>query len=144
MNKQSETQYPTANADYTFSQRMAIIFRCVFNRCPHCSHGPICGFNPMHFPDACPNCGFVFERGNGFLLAALPAVYFIYALFGLVPLLVFFLKGYISYRLTLVVGLVGSFLVPLSLYNYCKMLAIALYYFFLPRELYHTELQDDI
>ncbi len=141
---ESSVTYPTSNADYTFAQRMTLIFRCVFNRCPRCGKGPICGINPLKFPDACPHCGFVFERGNGFLLAALPAVYFIYAIFGVVPMVVLFLKGVISYEVAFVLGLVGSFVVPLSLYNYCKMLAIALYYFFLPRELYHTDLQDEI
>ena len=146
MNKHTidESLYPTENADYTFSQRMQIIFRCVFNRCPRCGEGPVCGLHPLRFPNACPSCDFVFERGNGFLLAALPAVYFIYALFGVVPLVVLMIREVISYELTFGLALIGSVMVPLLLYNYCKMLAIALYYFFLPRELYHYELKDNI
>lgn len=146
MNKHiiDSSAYPTENAAYTFSQRMQIIFRCVFNRCPRCGEGPVCGFHPLKFPHCCSSCDFVFERGNGFLLAALPAVYFIYALFGIVPLVVLMIRGTLSYEVTFALALIGSAVVPLSLYNYCKMLAIALYYFFLPRELYHHELQDDI
>ena len=140
----NDAEMPTENADYSFSQRMSIIFRCVFNRCPHCGEGPICGWNPAYFPDACPHCDFQYQRGNGFLLAALPAVYFAYALFVVVPLVYLFLQGWVSYEWAMVLGVVGSLLVPTLLYNYCKMLAIALYYFFLPRELYHVELQDDI
>ena len=89
----NQQQYPANNADYSFSQRMQIIFKCVFNRCPHCGEGPVCGLNPLTFPTHCSYCNFQFERGNGFLLAALPAVYFIFAVFGVVPLVIAFLKG---------------------------------------------------
>ena len=141
MNKEA---YPANNADYSFSQRMQIIFKCVFNRCPQCSEGPVCGLNPLKFPTHCSHCNFQFERGNGFLLAALPAVYFIFAVFGVVPLVVAFIQGAISYEIAFGSAMVGAVVIPILLYNYCKMLAIALYYFFLPRELYHVNLQDDI
>jgi hypothetical protein len=134
--------FPTQNRDYTFSQRMAIIFKCVFNRCPRCNHGGIS--SPIQFPDACPHCGFVYERHNGFLLTALPAVYFGYVLLMVIPTLVLFLNGYLSETVALSGAGIGAVLFPLLFFNYCKMLAIALYYFFLPSELYHENLQDSI
>lgn len=118
---------------YSFGYRMAIIWRCVFNRCPRCGKGPISW--PFSFPDQCPHCELVYDRGNGFLLSALPAVYFMYALFWAVPLLVLFLMQKLSFNLAMGLVAAGAVLIPLLLFNYCKMLALALYYFFLPREL---------
>ncbi len=133
---------PKSNADYSFSERMNIIWRCVFNRCPLCSQRGIS--RPFHFPKVCPNCGTIFDRGNGFLLSALPAVYFMFTIFWLIPLMVIFLKGQLSFPVTMGLILGGAILVPVLFFNYCKMLALALYYFFLPRELYHPETQDNL
>lgn len=137
-----ETPKQPVNEHYSFGVRMGIIFRCVFNRCPRCNKGGIS--NPMRFPKNCPSCGTVFDRGNGFLLSALPAVYFLFTIFWLIPALVMFIKGTISFPVTMASLVVGAIAIPLLLFNYCKMLALALYYFFLPRELYHPELQDKI
>lgn len=128
--------------NYTFNDRMNIIWRCVFNRCPRCAKSRIS--RPFHFPKDCPQCATVFDRGNGFLLSALPAVYFLYALFWLLPALVLFLRGYLSFELTMWLVAAGALLVPVLLFNYCKMLALGLYYFFLPRELYHPQTQDNL
>lgn len=133
---------PSANHVYSFNERMAIIWRCVFNRCPRCSHGGIS--RPFHFPKRCPQCDTVFDRENGFLLSALPAVYFIFTLFWLIPALLLFIKGMLDFTVTMIVVGVGAILIPVLLFNYCKMLALALYYFFLPRELYHPHLQDNL
>jgi len=137
-----DSQYPINNGDYTLKQRLSIVVKCVLNRCPKCSQGGIS--NPMKFPDACPSCGFVFERNNGFLLSALPAVYFGYVILMVIPTLVLFLNGYISENLAMYGAGVGAVAFPLLFFNYCKILAIALYYFFIPRELYHESLQDAI
>ena len=128
--------------DYSFGDRMGIIWRCVFNRCPKCSQGGIS--RPFSFPTSCPKCGTVFDRGNGFLLSALPAVYFMFVLFWLIPLLVLFLKGLLDFTIAMTLVAVGAVLVPVLLFNYCKMLALALYYFFMPHELYRPELQDNL
>lgn len=127
---------------YSFGQRMGIIFRCVFNRCPKCSQGGIS--RPFSFPKSCKSCGTVFDRGNGFLLSALPAVYFMFVLFWLVPLLVLYLKGMLDFTIAMWLVAIGAVAVPVLFFNYCKMLAIALYYFFLPHELYRPELQDNL
>ncbi len=142
----SQSSHPSTqireNSDYSFQERMQIIWRCVFNRCPNCNHGGIS--SPLRFPKSCPNCGFVLDRENGFLLTALPAAYFAYALFFLVPLLVLFLQGMLSFQWTMWLGIIGSLTVPAVIFNYCKMLGVALYYFFLPRELEFPEVQDDV
>jgi hypothetical protein len=61
-----------------------------------------------------------------------------------IPTLVLFLNGYLSETVALSGAGIGAVLFPLLFFNYCKMLAIALYYFFLPSELYHENLQDSI
>lgn len=138
----SNDQQKLTNADYSFSERMQIIWRCVFNHCPKCNQPGIS--KPFHFPDQCPSCGFVYERGNGFLLSALPAVYFMYTLFWLLPFLILFIYKVLSLEVSMALIGIGAIAIPVLFFNYCKMLAIALYYFFLPRELYHHELQDKI
>ena len=120
--------------DYTFQERMAIIFRCVFNRCPRCKHGGIS--HPFKFPDTCPNCKMIFERGNGFLLSALPAVYFGFAVFWVVPMMILFLNKVLSFNLAMWLVAIGAVAIPVLFFNYCKMLALALYYFFLPNEMF--------
>ncbi len=128
--------------NYSFAERMQVIWRCVFNRCPKCSQAGIS--KPFKFPESCPNCAFVFDRGNGFLLSALPAVYFIYTLFWLVPMMVLLLLQVLSFNLAMVLIAVGAIAIPVFLFNYCKMLALALYYFFMAAELYRPETQDNI
>jgi uncharacterized protein (DUF983 family) len=138
----NDTSTSTEAQTYSFGYRMNIIWRCVFNRCPSCSLPGIS--RPFAFPKACPRCGIVYDRGNGFLLSALPAVYFMFTLFWLVPLMVLFLQHKISFPLTMWLVAGGAVVIPVLLFNYCKMLALALYYFFLPRELNHPEEQDNL
>lgn len=143
MNK-TETTGPTArpNSDYRLTERMRTISRCVANRCPKCGHGGIS--KPWHFPQQCPHCAFVYDRGNGFLLTALPAVYFGFALFWVVPIMVFVIQERLSFNLGMILVAVGAVVIPALFFNYCKMLALALYYFFLPRELDQPKLQDRV
>ena len=137
-----ETLTTTDKQDYGFVDRLQIIWRCVFNRCPRCSHSGIS--KPFKFPESCPNCQFVLDRGNGFLLSALPAVYFMYTLFWLLPLVLLMFNQLMSFTVAMVLIGVGAVAIPVLFFNYCKMLALALYYFFMIHELYRPELQDDI
>jgi uncharacterized protein (DUF983 family) len=122
----SETQY-------AFSQRLQILLRCLGRSCPRCSQPAISGI--FHFKSQCPGCGLVLDRKNGFLLAALPYSYFIYAVFWLVPILVLWAQKSLSYPQAFGLVAVGAVVLPVLLYNYCKMIALGQYYFFLPREL---------
>lgn len=128
-------EFTAEKKDYLFSERMRIIFRCVFNRCPRCSHPHIS--HPFKFPDACPHCGMIYERNNGFLLTALPAVYFGYALFWVVPMMLLFITKVLSFNVSMWLVGIGAVLIPILFFNYCKMLALALYYFFLPTEMFY-------
>jgi len=132
--------FTESKTDYTFSERMMIIFRCVFNRCPRCSGGSIS--HPFKFPDQCPHCQMVYERGNGFLLSALPAVYFGFALFWVVPMMVLFIQDVLSFDVAMWLVAGGAVAIPIFFFNYCKMLALALYYFFLPREMFFVPEQQ--
>lgn len=128
--------FTSDKTDYTLPERLSIVLNCVFNRCPRCKQAHIA--RSFHFPDTCPGCDMVYERGNGFLLAALPAVYFGYAVFWVVPLMIAFLKGWLSFNLSMGLVAAGAVGIPIFFFNYCKMLALALYYFFLPTELFYT------
>lgn len=117
----------------SFSQRLAILLRCLSRSCPRCGHHPVAGVT--YFKDTCPGCEFVLDRKNGFLLAALPYSYFIFAVLWLLPLLVLWAQSILSYPQAFALIAAGAVAWPLLLYNYCKMIALGQYYFFLPGEL---------
>lgn len=129
------------NSEYSLNERLRIIWRCVLNRCPNCAKGGIS--KPWAFPSECPQCHFIYDRGNGFLLTALPAVYFGFALFWVVPMMVLVINDILSFNTGMTLVGIGAVAIPALLFNYCKMLALALYYFFLPRELDNPDLQDN-
>ncbi len=116
-----------------FSQRLGILLRCLSRNCPRCAQGPISGLG--YFKEVCSNCGLVLDRKNGFLLAALPYTYFIFAVLWLLPLLILWAQSLLSYPMAFGLVAVGALVWPLLLYNYCKMIALGQYYFFLPKEL---------
>jgi uncharacterized protein (DUF983 family) len=128
-------EFTADKQDYTLNERLTIVWRCVLNRCPRCQQGGIS--KPFRFPDTCPSCQMIYERGNGFLLAALPAVYFGYAVFWVVPMLIAFLQGWLSFDVSMWSVGIGAVVIPTLFFNYCKMLALALYHFFLPAELFY-------
>lgn len=123
----------SSDDEFDFSQRLKILFRCLSWNCPRCNHHAVAGMT--YFKDVCPACGLVIDRKNGFLLAALPYSYFIYAVLWLVPMLVLWAQKLLSYPMAFGLVAAGAVLIPVLLYNYCKMIALGQYYFFLPREL---------
>lgn len=126
--------FTESKKDYTFSERLTIIFRCALNSCPRCKQGGIS--SPFKFPDTCPNCAMIYDRGNGFLLSALPAVYFGFAVFWVVPMMVLFINKILSFNVSMALVAIGAVAIPILFFNYCKMLALALYYFFMPQEMF--------
>lgn len=118
---------------FSFGQRLRVMLRCLSGACPRCSHRPIAGI--LFFKDSCPDCGLVLDRKNGFLLAALPYAYFIFAVLWLVPILVFWSQGKLGYPQAFGLVAAGAVVWPTLLYNYCKLIALGQYYFFLPHEL---------
>ena len=60
------------------------------------------------------------------------------------PLLVLLLLQLVDFQITMVLLAVGAIAIPVFAFNYSKVLALALYYFFMPAELYHPEIQDKI
>lgn len=123
-----------SEAEIGLKPRLQILLRCFLCNCPRCNYRPLAGIT--FFKNECPGCGLVLDRKNGFLLAALPNAYFIYAVFFLVPLLVIWAQGHLSYLMAFGLLLTSAVAVPVLLYNYCKMIALAQYYIFLPGELY--------
>lgn len=124
---------PTQPTTYSFGQRLGIFFRCLSNACPRCSYRPIASL--FSFKNTCPQCGLLIDKGNGFLLGALPVSYAIFVLFWLIPMLIAWIMKYLSYPVAFgLIGL-GAVVWPIVLHNYCKMVSLGSYYFFMIREL---------
>jgi len=114
-------------------QRLAMLGRCLSLGCPRCAHRPIARL--FSFQNICPHCGFVIDKGNGFLLSALPISYAIFVLGWLIPLLLAWIFKGISYPVAFGLIAMGAVIWPILLYNYCKMMALGFYYFFMLKEL---------
>ena len=114
-------------------RRLAVVLQTLTNGCPRCGHRPIARL--FKFEAVCPGCQWVLDRGNGFLLSAIPISYAIFVLFWLIPLLLAWIFKQVSYPLAFGLIAVGAVVWPLLLYNYCKMISLSLYYFFMVREL---------
>lgn len=116
-------------------QRLSVILKTLSNGCPRCGYRPIARL--MSFQTVCPGCGLVLDRGNGFLLSAIPISYALFVVFWLIPLLLAWILKQLSYPLAFGGIALGAIIWPLLLYNYCKMISLSLYYFFMVRELEH-------
>ena len=118
---------------YSFGQRLGMFFRCASNACPRCRHRPIASLFGFH--KTCPNCGLVIDKGNGFLLGALPVSYAIFVVLWLIPLLIAWLTKIVSYEMAFGLIIVGGIVWPILLHNSCKMISLGGYYFFMIKEL---------
>ncbi|HEY9840135.1 MAG: hypothetical protein ACAI44_03795 [Candidatus Sericytochromatia bacterium] len=118
---------------YSFGQRLSVLGRCLMNGCPRCGQRPIASL--FSFKTTCPGCQLLIDKGNGFLLGALPVSYGIFVLFWLIPLLVAWALKYLSYPMAFGLIAFGAVAWPILLYNYCKMVSLGTYYFFMIKEL---------
>ncbi|MGE3725963.1 MAG: hypothetical protein AB7I41_10465 [Candidatus Sericytochromatia bacterium] len=117
--------------------RLTALFKALSNGCPRCGHRPIARLT--RFESTCPQCQLVLDRGNGFLLSAIPISYALFVLFWLIPLMVAWILKQISYPMAFGLVAFGAVFWPLVLYNYCKMMSLSLYYFFMAHELEPAE-----
>ena len=114
--------------------RGEIVSRCLHGCCPDCGEKLPPGA-PWSFPMACPECGMVMRRHDGFFLGALVLNYGMVA-FGALPVpLMLFQFRLVSKELAVGAALAFGLLLPLLLYRTAWKLWLALHYGCLPLQL---------
>ncbi len=76
-----------------------------------------------------------FERGEGFFLGSMTLNYILTAFILMPPILVMALMTEIPSWVTIVVAIIGAFIVPISLYRVSRSWWLMAYFYFLPQEL---------
>jgi len=120
--------------------RLKVVGRCLSRGCPRCGRRPIAGL--FFFRTCCPGCDLLIDKGNGFLLGALPISYGVFIFAWLFPVSAAWMMKYLSYPVAFGLIATGAVVIPLLVYNYCKMISLAFYYFFMIAELEQTENAD--
>lgn len=117
------------------SDRFRILFRCQRNRCPRCGEGRLMT-GLFKLVEACPNCHFKLDRGEGFFLGALPINYFVIVVYWMLPIMALWIFAKVlSYQVALTLIGIGMVVGPIFLYTYSKLLWLGTYYFWLAHEL---------
>lgn len=129
----AQSQPATSTTTPTLGQRLKAWARCATNACPRCGKRPIASL--LSFKASCPHCELLIDKGNGFLLGALPISYGLFVIFWLIPMLLAWIFKYLEYSVAFGLIAAGAIIWPLLIYNYCKMLSLGLYYFFMTHEL---------
>jgi uncharacterized protein (DUF983 family) len=110
--------------------------RGLVGRCPRCG-GDDLGDSFLDLKDACPHCGWTFEREEGYWLGAMvvlfAAVEGLYLLFLAVGIVVWWPDVRWSFLLWAGIGL--NAIVPVLLYRWSKTTWMGLHSGFVPREL---------
>ncbi|PIQ29168.1 hypothetical protein COW36_17740 [bacterium (Candidatus Blackallbacteria) CG17_big_fil_post_rev_8_21_14_2_50_48_46] len=116
--------------------RLKVVGRCLSLACPRCGWRPIAGL--FSFQTRCPGCDLLIDKGNGFLLGALPISYVVFIFVWLLPVSAAWIMKALTYPVAFGLIGVGAVVIPLLIYNYCKLISLALYYFFMVAELTET------
>ena len=109
------------------------LVRLLTNACPRCStRGIMRSMFQIH--THCSHCNLLIDRGNGFLLGAIPVSYFIVSIWIslMIALAVF---GVISSYITWVSSIAFAIVFPVLFHAYTKLIWVGIYYAFLPKEL---------
>jgi len=113
-----------------------ILQRGLTNRCPNCGGRTL--FREDKFFELnrhCPKCDLKLEREEGFFLGAMALNYGVTCFLFLLPTVLLWYFGVLGDTMTIVVALVGAFLVPVLLYRSSRSWQLMLYYFFFPQHL---------
>ncbi|MBT9543843.1 MAG: hypothetical protein IV090_00490 [Candidatus Sericytochromatia bacterium] len=120
--------------------RLKVLGRCLSVGCPRCGRRPIAGL--FSFQTRCPGCDLLIDKGNGFLLGALPISYVVFIFIWLFPISAAWFVKQIPYPVAFGLIAAGAVVIPLLVYNYCKMISLGIYYFFMLAELNETAKKD--
>lgn len=114
--------------------RATVIRRCMRMRCPNCNQAPLLR-SWFHLYPECPLCKRSHDKESGFTLGTTSLGYVLALLLVLAPIIFAAVQGIISLPWALVLGGLGSLLLPILLYPFLLCWVVASYYGFLPGEL---------
>jgi len=112
-----------------------ILRRGLAQRCPNCGERSL--FPPRSFRvhRRCPSCGTGFDRGEGFFLGPWVLNYAVAVFLFVLPAIVAAAAGIISWTTALVLGALGSTILPVLFYRSTWSWWLMLYFLFLPGSL---------
>jgi uncharacterized protein (DUF983 family) len=116
--------------------RLQIVGRGLSNRCPNCGGRTI--FKPgtlFQVNPACPACGLVIERDEGFFLGSLSINYGVTVVGYLVPVFLLAYNGVIGTTAALILAGAGALLLPALLYRSSRSWWLMNYYLVMPNHL---------
>ena len=116
--------------------RLQIVGRGLSNRCPNCGGRTI--FKPgtlFQVNPACPACGLVIERDEGFFLGSLSINYGVTVVGYLVPVFLLAYNGAIGTTAALILAGAGALLLPALLYRSSRSWWLMNYYLVMPNHL---------
>lgn len=115
------------------SERQICLSRGLRGCCPRCGHNDV--FKTRYrLHETCPSCGLPLEQEDGWGLGAIPLNYAITCLFWVLPVGLAFLLGWLGLVPALVLGGVGTLILPFLTYRFSKALWVGVYYAVLPHE----------
>jgi uncharacterized protein (DUF983 family) len=116
--------------------RTQVVANGLLCRCPNCGQRTL--FQPGRYfkvNERCLNCGLVIEKGDGAFLGPFVINYGVTAFGVIIPVILFYVAGWLGATATLVLCFAASLVVPLVLYRLSWGWWLMLYYFFLPDNL---------
>lgn len=114
--------------------RGVILSRGLRLLCPNCGQARLLR-SWFHLHRACPRCGMEVARESGFTLGTTSIGYVIALFVVLLPLVVLAVRGEIGFWAAVILGGLGSFLLPVALFPVLLMWVATSYFTMLPGEL---------
>ena len=116
--------------------RLQIIRRGLTNRCPNCGGKTLFKAGTLFEVNAaCPQCGLVIERDEGFFLGSLSLNYGVTLVGFMLPVTLLAVYHVIGTTTAIVLAGVGAIGVPALFYRSSRSWWLMNYYFFLPQHL---------
>jgi uncharacterized protein (DUF983 family) len=120
-------------------KRELYLKRGLKGRCPRCE-SPDLFESGFRLHKACPSCGLPLESEDGWSLGAVPINYTLTCLFWVLPVALLFVAGLFPLKTALILGGIGTLVIPILTYRRTKALWVGVYYAVLPQE---TEKPED-
>jgi uncharacterized protein (DUF983 family) len=116
--------------------RVTIAARGLMNRCPNCGGGTLFKpGSPFKVNKACPACGLLIERDDGFFIGSMSLNYGVTLVGFLTPVLILAYRGVIDSTTAIVLAGVGAIGFPLAFYRSSRSWWLAQYYLLFPQHL---------
>ncbi len=114
-------------------QRDLILKRALRGHCPRCDGDGIFATR-FRLHRACPACGLPLENEDGWSLGAVPINYTFTCLAWVLPIGLLFVAGLLPLTVALILGGLGTIIIPILTYRRTKALWVGIYYAVLPHE----------